>query len=297
MKRVETVLTASAKLQAKDLAHQALRYKALQSLGKLPPLSPILNKLMVTLSDKDVSFSQLSDLIEKDTILAGNVLGLVNSAPYRCNGAINSVRHAVSLIGLSKLRNVATSLSFARLRTSSSAKAWFPALFSMHSAATAILADLLAAELPVDYPEGAFTAGLLQNVGMMLIALGLPEERIKIQENYCRASESLSDCERDVLGFDHADLSAEVLHRWNLPEPIQLAVLQHHSPGPVSGQMRLAHLLGQADLLAAQIGIVAQPWLRPAGGSPLETLEAIGLSPTVMERFQTEYEAIRGMFR
>ena len=91
------------------------REKALRGLGDLPPFSPILNKLLATLADEDVSFARLAELIEKDTVLAGNVLRLVNSALYGRRGTISSVRHAVSLMGVVKLRNSAMTLSVSRM--------------------------------------------------------------------------------------------------------------------------------------------------------------------------------------
>src|SRR5437660_12883660 len=60
----------------------SLREQALRSLSKLPPFSPVLTKLLATLAQEDVSFAKLADLIEKDTVLAGNVLKLVNSAAF-----------------------------------------------------------------------------------------------------------------------------------------------------------------------------------------------------------------------
>jgi len=287
-KRVETITLSASHYQD----------KALRSLGKLPPFSPILNKLMGTLADEDVSFGELADLIEKDTVLAGNVLRMVNSALYGRRGTINSVRHAVSLIGLSKLRNVTMSLSLARMWSSQTAvKGWFPAPFNQHSVACAILADLLATEMPVDYPEGAFTAGLLGNIGMMLIALSLPEERNMIQENYTTTSASLTDCERTVLQLTHAELSAEGLRHWNLPAPIQTAVLHHHGPHPDSeGGIAMSFVLEQADRIVQQHGIVVQPWLRPAEGVPAETLSPLGVSNRILESFQTEFESIRALF-
>jgi HD-like signal output (HDOD) protein len=88
-----------------------LQEKALGQLGKLPPFSPVLSKLMASLADEDVSFSEIAGWIEKDTVLAGNMLRLVNSALYGLRGTVNSVRHAVSLLGLSRIRNTAMSIS------------------------------------------------------------------------------------------------------------------------------------------------------------------------------------------
>jgi EAL and modified HD-GYP domain-containing signal transduction protein len=74
-----------------------------------------LNRLLATLAGDDVSFAHVAELIEKDTVLAGNVLGVVNSALYGLDGTVNSVRHAVAILGMNKLRNVALSMSVSRM--------------------------------------------------------------------------------------------------------------------------------------------------------------------------------------
>ena len=74
-----------------------LSERAMGALGKLPPFSPILNKLLASLAGEDVSFAKLGDLIEKDTVVAGNILHLVNSALYARRATITSVRHALAL--------------------------------------------------------------------------------------------------------------------------------------------------------------------------------------------------------
>src|SRR5450755_3884872 len=92
-----------------------VRDRALKALGQLPPFSPILNRLIASLAQEDVSFAKLADLIEKDTVLAGNVLRLVNSALYGLCGTVSSIRHAISLLGVGKLRNAMLSMSVSRM--------------------------------------------------------------------------------------------------------------------------------------------------------------------------------------
>src|ERR1700693_5560200 len=68
--------------------------QALRALAQLPPFSPILNRLIASLAQEDVSFAKISDLIEKDTVLAGNVLRLGKSALYGLRGNVQLLRHA-----------------------------------------------------------------------------------------------------------------------------------------------------------------------------------------------------------
>src|SRR5579863_3162255 len=92
-----------------------LSQRALAALGKLPPFSPIMNRLLASLAGEDVSFSKLGDLIEKDAVIAGNLLHVVNSALYARRSSVNSVRHAVSVMGTAKLRNVVLGMSVANM--------------------------------------------------------------------------------------------------------------------------------------------------------------------------------------
>jgi HD-like signal output (HDOD) protein len=184
----------------------------LRSLDRLPPFSPILNRLLATLAQEDVSFANLSEVIEKDTVLAGNVLRLVNSALYGLPGSVNSVRHAVAILGMVKLRNVVMSLSISRMwRNVRTPEGWSSARFNLHSVATAILSDLLAQRLPAPYPEGAFVAGLMHDIGKLLIGISLPGEFGMIGARFELGGCSLEECEREVLGATHAAESGAAL--------------------------------------------------------------------------------------
>ena len=109
--------------------------KALESLRQLPPFSPVFAKLMESLSNENVSVSELADWIEKDAIIAGQLLRTVNSSAYGIRGTVASVRHAIAVLGISKLRNLALGLSvlriFSRVRMP---KSWSTSRYNLHSA-------------------------------------------------------------------------------------------------------------------------------------------------------------------
>jgi len=275
--------------------------KALRSLGDLPPFSPILNKLLATLADEDVSFARLAELIEKDTVLAGNVLRLVNSALYGRRGTISSVRHAVSLMGVVKLRNSAMTLSVSHIwNKAKTPKSWSAAQFNLHAVASAVLADLLAQKTRVQYPEGAFVAGLLHDIGLLLIAISLPEEYEEIRRIHEEEALSLPDAEKQVLGFDHAEVSANALAEWNLPEPIQKAVRYQWEPQhQISDDVPLSRLLNITERVINAQGIVVLATNNDDLDPPEVVLEPLGLgdqAEAIMGQFQTEFDTIRAFF-
>ncbi len=266
---------------------------ALAILAKLPPFSLTLNRLLGTLSHEDVSLAKISDLIEKDPVLAGNVLGLVNSALYGRRGRVNSVRHAVSLLGVSKLRNAALGMSVTRLwgkvRT---APSWSMVNFNQHAIASAILADLLSQEVAVVYPEGAFVAGLLHDLGKLLVAVGLPDSYLEIDRLCGLGGQTAARVEMDVLGFTTADLSAEALRTWNLPEQIQVAVRYHDcvegDPTPAGlNEFPLSRVVGAAHRYTERIGTLE------ADETVFEFLGIGQQLPRLLTEFHKEYESIR----
>jgi putative nucleotidyltransferase with HDIG domain len=273
-------------------------------LGELPTFSPILNRLLASLANEEISFVKLGDLIEKDPVMAGNLLHLVNSALYARRGSINSVRHALSLLGINKLRNAVLGMSITRMwnqvHTPSS---WSMARFNMHSAAVAILADLLAQRLNVIYAEGAFVAGLLHDVGRLLIALGLTEEYGRILQMHESEGKALVICEMEITGITHPELSAKALEIWNLPEPIQNAVRYHHNPASdpsaKNQEITLSRVLDASNQYVNSLGVSILKKCPDTADATL--VESLGLSAeqlqAILAEFKTEYDAMSVFFR
>jgi HD-like signal output (HDOD) protein len=281
------------------------RERALKALSDLPPFSPVLDRLLATLSSESVPIARVSDIIEMDTVIAGNVLKLVNSALYGRRGTVNSVRHAVSLLGINKLRNAVFAMSIARVWGKvRAAPGWSISRFNLHSVACALLCDCLAQRAPVEYPEGAFAAGLFHDLGHLLIAMALHKEYAEIQRLYESGSGSIVDCELEVIGVSHADLSTEALALWNLPEAIQQAVRFHHAPekqssDSLSGTYSLALTIQCAEEYVENAGMSLdtsrQAELTP-GHEPFSRLGIEFAEAHFLEQFRAELVALAGVF-
>lgn len=284
------------------LTPSAAREKALQALGQLPPFNPVLAKLMATLAREDVMLTELADWIEKDAVLAGNVLRIVNSAAYGRSASVSSVRQAIAILGTVKLRNIVLAMQVARMLTQLKLpKGWSDARFNQHAIATALLADLLAQYLPIDYAEGAFIAGLMHDLGKLMFAVGLPEAYTEVCQLQASSGRSMLECELELLGITHPELSMAVLEKWQLPIPVRLAVRYHHNPDADSsapGLMSLSRAVQLADHAVNQFGISVVP---PEGEleDPSPLLEACGLgdkTARVVEAFHKDFEAMKSGF-
>ncbi len=277
------------------------RERALRSLGQLPPFPATLNRLIATLAREDASFVEIGDLIEKDTVVAGNVLKIVNSALYSRRTTVTSVRHAVSLLGINKLRNAALGMSVTRMWSQVRVPStWSMGRFNMHSVATAILADSLAQRVQVDDPEGAFVAGLFHDVGRLLITVGLPEEYSLISRMSPRDANERATCEREVLGCTHAELSRDAVQAWKLPDSVQRAVLFHHNPlPPQRDTLSLSRLVATANAYVNSLGISIAPSDSASDSNTQESLQTLGLAerlPSLLEDFNREFESIHKLF-
>lgn len=274
----------------------------MKSLDQLPPFSPVMNSLVASLAEEDVSFAHLASVIERDSVLAGNVLRLVNSALYGRRGTVSSVRAAVSMLGLTKLRNYVLGLSVARIwARAATPPDWEMERFNRHGTAVGVLADLIVQKGRFDYPEGAFAAGLLHDLGRLMVAISLPEEHERISQAYAQSSEPLETHVQAVLDVTHAELSSLALQRWSIPQPIQRAVLYHQRGDggqgiSMAGQYPLSLALRAADQIANHRELGIHPLDGRFGLSPVEALAVLGLdghAGRVMEEFEIDYGALR----
>jgi HD-like signal output (HDOD) protein len=278
------------------------RELALRSLDQLPPFSPVMNHLIASLADDDVSFAKLAGVIERDTVLSGNVLRLVNSALYGRRGTVSSVRAAVSILGLAKLRNLLLGLSVAQMWAKVKTPAgWSMARFNDHAVATGLLADGIVQKTRVDYPEGAFVAGLLHDLGRLMIAISLPAEFEQISKMREEEGRRLEECEMEVLEVTHSELSAAALVRWNLPAQIQKAVLYHHQPQHdparhAGAALPLSRALGVANELASALGHAITAEEAEKARAVSVVLEELGLAEKeeeIVTSFVSELKAIQ----
>ena len=175
--------------------------RILTSLDKLPPFSAVLTRVLASLADEDVSFGELAGIVETDAVLAGNLLRVVNSPLYGRISTINSVKHAVAILGIIKIRNLVLGLSVSRRWALARVPPmWDAKGFNLHALAVAVMADQIALRTHfVPYPEGAFAAGLLHDVGKLRDRGASPGAVCKSPPDLRAGGDSVEDCEGEII--------------------------------------------------------------------------------------------------
>lgn len=224
-------------------------------MRELPTLPLIAQRVVSLLNNPCSSAADLERVIKHDQALTARVLKLVNSAYYGFPRHISTVGQGIVILGYKTLKELVLSISIADLfRMKGQAKVFDRAALWQHAVATAVGAKILARRAGVPFEEDAFIAGLLHDIGVLLLDLCLAEfdEIIALTTT---GGLPLIRAEEKVLGFNHTLVGKLLGERWNFP-PFLVEVLRyHHRPVPTRNHWVAAALVFLADNLAQEAGI------------------------------------------
>jgi HD-like signal output (HDOD) protein len=217
----------------------------------------VVQKARKVLSDPKSSFSDLAKVIESDQGIVTRVLKMANSPYYGVSGNVSSVKHASVVLGtktLMELLNLACSSEILGQTLEgydlAAGDLW------MHSLAVANGSQLIARRVNPSLEQDAFSAGLIHDVGKIILDPYILERKADFQSFVKERSDTFLAAEKGILGFDHAELASEVCERWQIPRHIVLAIRYHHDPTPSDNDM-LSYIVHLADAVAIMSGIGA----------------------------------------
>ena len=202
-----------------------------KKIGRLPTLPGVAMKILRAMGRDTPDIREISEIISLDAPLSAKVLKMVNSPFYGLSNKITSVHQAMVYLGLNTVKNLALSFSLLRTFEHKNKSSFDYVQFSKDSLVGAIAAKLIAEKTNRQHGENAFFLGLLQNIGLPIMAESMPvqyeEVIIKIKSN----SASLHEVESQLLGLNHMEVGEYVTHAWGLPAKLTVPIGAHHIPG------------------------------------------------------------------
>ncbi|MER3424537.1 MAG: two-component system response regulator [Nitrospiraceae bacterium] len=220
------------------LANDALR-KLVSGMQTLPSLPALYREVMEELQSPDASIEKVGRIIAKDMGMVTKILQLVNSPFYGLRTHISSATQAVALLGLDTIKSLVLSMKvFSQFEGAHQSFFSLEVLWN-HGMMVGRCAQIIAKEQGVDQRimEDAFTAGLLHDVGLLVLATNLPTQYTDTLALIQDRGIPEWEAEREVLGATHGDIGGDLLGIWGLSDTIVEAVAFHHEPSRSVGNM------------------------------------------------------------
>lgn len=238
-------------MNAKDLVHD------IQGLITLPDVYLRINRLI---EDPDSTVADIANVVSQDPSFTIRLLGIANSSLYHFSSRIETVARAVTIIGTGQVRNLSLSMSVASSFDGMPNELVSMSNFWRHSLLCALVSRHLAEEARRCDRDVLFTAGLLHDIGELVIFSRLPAQAQQALLVVLDSGEEIAvpQAERQIIGFDHADVGGELARYWNLPPVLTECIAHHHDIAAAKRHPREVALVHIANLVAqmTEIGTV-----------------------------------------
>ncbi|MFH1075584.1 MAG: HDOD domain-containing protein [Pseudomonadota bacterium] len=227
-------------------------FEKLEAFKKLPSLPHILLELLDACQREDTSFKDLALIIEKDPALSAKVMELVNSAYYGLPYEVTSLAQTLPLLGFAAVKNISLSSSVYNVFKSIQENSVLNiGLFWWHSLLCANIAKLFARQKGYKSHEEAFLAGLLHDIGRLILCSNFSNDYASLLESGKQNEWPAEELKR--FGATHSEVGAWVVQRWHLKSFMSDAILYHHeSPERVSQALPLVQIVYVSNLLAQE---------------------------------------------
>jgi putative nucleotidyltransferase with HDIG domain len=220
----------------------------LDHIQKLPSMPSIVMEILDSFDNENVNLTTMANKIARDQAIVARVMRVANSSFFGLSGQISSIFEAVSVLGFNNLRGLVMAAGI--INTLPHPELSFDwTAFWRHSIRTAVCAKVLAKRVGLS-SEAAFTAGLLHDIGKLVMGVYFPQAFAQVHKSDDGSTTETLQAERIALGLDHASISGEVAKRWHFPQEIREAVELHHTEIRAGVEKTLTDVIYIANLFA-----------------------------------------------
>jgi HD-like signal output (HDOD) protein len=216
----------------------------LSQTSKLPNVPDVVRELVIALNNPNANYSDISKKVSQDQTLSLKILRLVNSAHFGLSRKVSSIDEATVMLGMQRLKTLVIASGFAG--SVKEVEGLDIKQFWSESFRVATLARWFAEKTDKVDPDIAFTAGIIHNIGRLLLHLAQPNRAKAIQTLIEESNVSRTEAEMERLGFTSQDAGKALLDMWNFPSELGESIKQHKKPlahadaQPLSGILNLA---------------------------------------------------------
>lgn len=228
-----------------------------RGIARLPSLPAVVVELLQSLGNDDVDTGQLARQIARDQALVAKMLRLANSSFYGLQGKINSISDAIVVLGLHGVRTLATAAAVTGAFGATVRQGFDFRVFWRHSIGIALCARALARHMRMS-EENAFTAGLLHDIGRLVLASAYPQHLAAVLDYQKQNDCALIEAERAILGLDHAQIGQVLTERWKFPPLMCDVIARHHDPSGLDCPA-LACVIHVADAITHALDLAGDP--------------------------------------
>lgn len=220
---------------------------------ELVSLPEIVIRINEMVNDPNCSAADIGDTISQDAALSGRLLKVVNSPFYNFPSKVDTISMAITIVGTRQLRDLVLATAVINKFNAIPDDLVDTHVFWHHNLATASAARTLASRLRIANTERFFVAGLLHDIGKLVMYLTQPELSRKVLELLKNPANDISKLEVSAFGFDHANLGAALLRHWKLPESLIEPTEFHHAPGSARQYKSESAIVHLANAIANKI--------------------------------------------
>jgi putative nucleotidyltransferase with HDIG domain len=246
-------------------------------LTDLPPIPLVATRVMVLVQDPKTTADQLARVVSTDPGLTSKLIRLSNSAEYAFGRPCASARDAIHLLGFLQVRQIAITSSLMSIFHGplEDDTTFDSDLFWAHSLTVAVAAETVARATKAATPADAFTAGILHDLGRLVIRRAMPEEFRQAGKMALEEGIPLHEAELKVTGYSHEVVGQEVATRWQFPPLLASAIGTHHQHDLTVKKDGLAGVIAQCDRMVLSQGITCGYYGDDPGADPNdpETIE------------------------
>ncbi|MFQ5449826.1 MAG: HDOD domain-containing protein [Nitrospinaceae bacterium] len=266
---------------------------------RLSSIPEIFFKINDAVNDPECSFGDVADIINNDTSLSARLLKMVNSSFYNFPSKIDSISHAISIVGTHQLRDLALATMVMTFFRGIPEDFVSMKSFWCHSVGCGITGWVLAIHSRQNQAERFYLAGILHDVGRLIIIENHPDQAKEIIDLRQDNDELLNHVEERVMGFDHGAVGAALTRAWNLPEYLEEMIEFHHKPLEARNHPTETAILNLADGLskAMELGCSGERLVPPLEPGIWEKVGLpVSLLPSIWDQVQTHFDATIEIF-